>query len=48
MSDRSIEIQLTQIQKTMNKQGKYIEKLEKDVAILKKSYSKFYKIEKEK
>ena len=43
MSDRSIEIQLTQIQKTMNRQGKYIEKLEKDVAILKKVTQSFIK-----
>jgi len=43
MSDRSIEIQLTQIQKTMNRQGKYIEELEKDVAILKKVTQSFIK-----
>lgn len=34
--DNELDIQLRQAQKTMAKQGKYIEELEKDVAILKK------------
>ena len=34
--DNELDIQMKQIQKTVSKQGKYIEELEKNVAILKK------------
>jgi len=34
--DNELDIQVEQIQKTMSKQGKYIEVLEKEVAYLKK------------
>jgi len=34
--DNELDIQVKQMQKTIAKQGKYIEKLEKNVAILKK------------
>jgi len=34
--DNELDIQVKQIQKTMSKQGKYIEVLEKEVAYLKK------------
>ena len=34
--DNELDIQVKQIQKTMSKQGKYIEVLEKEVACLKK------------
>ena len=33
--DNELDIQVKQLNKTINKQGKYIEELEKDVAILK-------------
>ena len=34
--DNELDIQAKQMQKTISKQGKYIEELEKDVAVLKK------------
>ena len=34
--DNELDIQVKQIQKSIAKQGKYVEELEKDVAILKK------------
>lgn len=34
--DNALDIQMKQVNKTIAKQGKYIEELEKDVAILKK------------
>ena len=33
--DNELDIQMKQVQKTISKQGKYIEELEKDVAIIK-------------
>lgn len=35
--DNELDIQMKQIQKTVSKQGKYIEELEKEVAVLKKN-----------
>ena len=34
--DNELDIQVRQLQKTVSKQGKYIEELEKDLAIIKK------------
>tara|TARA_R100000808_G_C2142055_1_gene149846 strand:- start:1694 stop:1978 length:285 start_codon:yes stop_codon:yes gene_type:complete len=34
--DNELDIQMKQVQKTISKQGKYIEELEKEVAILRK------------
>ena len=38
------DVQIKQIQKSINKYGKYIEDIEKDIAILKKSKSKLNKL----
>ena len=46
--DNELDIQIRQVQKTVTKQGKYIEELEKDVAILKKEIKQINKLEKEK
>ena len=35
--DNELDIHISQLQKTVNKQGKYIEEIEKDVATLKKN-----------
>ena len=42
--ENALDKQMKQVQKTLNKYGKYIEEMEKDIAILKKTKSKLKKI----
>jgi ferritin len=42
--ENELDIKLKQVQKTLNKYGKYIEEIEKDIAILKKTKDKINKL----